>query len=80
MKVLITGVAGFIGSRIAKKFIEENHEVFGVDDLSMGKLSNVNPKIHFLKYDLSDRKVIDLLPKECDFILHLAGQSSGEIS
>ena len=49
MKVLITGVAGFIGSRIANKFIEENHEVFGVDDLSTGKLSNVNSKIHFLK-------------------------------
>lgn len=80
MKILITGVAGFIGSKIAEKFIEENHEVFGVDDLSTGKLSNVNSKTHFLKHDLSDRKVIDLLPKECDFILHLAGQSSGEIS
>ena len=34
MKVLITGVAGFIGSKVAKRFIDEGHRVVGIDNLS----------------------------------------------
>lgn len=80
MKILITGVAGFIGSKVAEKFLKNDHEVFGVDDLSQGKIENIPSKIKFIKYDLSDEKILNILPKECDYILHIAGQSSGEIS
>ena len=38
MNVLITGVAGFIGSRVAQRFISEGHKVVGIDNLSGGKL------------------------------------------
>ena len=37
-KILITGVAGFIGSKIAEKFINDGFEIIGVDDLSSGKI------------------------------------------
>ena len=78
--VLITGVAGFIGSNLAQRFIDENWQVFGVDDLSSGYEENIPNKVHFLKADLSKKKTIKLLPSNCDLILHLAGQSSGEVS
>ena len=80
MKILITGVAGFIGSKIASKFIDEGHEVIGVDDLSSGYIKNLHPKINFFQLDLSNPSSLKLIPKKCELILHLAGQSSSEIS
>ena len=41
MNVLITGVAGFIGSHIAKRFINEGFKVIGIDNLSTGKIKNI---------------------------------------
>jgi len=79
-KVLITGVAGFIGSQVAKRFIREGYEVIGVDDLSSGSVSNIPKGIEFIRSDLSEKTTIVKLPKDCRKILHLAGQSSGEIS
>lgn len=78
-RILITGVAGFIGSHVAARFVQEGFEVIGVDDLSNGKLENVPLGVTFIAGDLSDKKVVEGLP-ECSRILHLAGQSSGEIS
>ena len=80
MIVLITGVAGFIGSKVAQKFIDNKHVVYGIDDLSSGKKSNVPKGLKFIELDLSNPKLIEILPQKCDLILHLAGQSSGEIS
>jgi nucleoside-diphosphate-sugar epimerase len=77
MKILITGVAGFIGSCIAKDFILKGHDIYGVDDLSNGKFSNIPKGLEFIKGDLSNKKIIKHLPNKCDYILHLAGQSSG---
>jgi UDP-glucose 4-epimerase len=79
-RILITGVAGFIGSHVAKKFIEKGFDVFGVDDLSNGFEENIPEGLNFFKQDLSSKNTIDLLPENCSIILHLAGQSSGEIS
>ena len=75
--VIVTGVAGFIGSNLASRLIDLNYKVFGVDDLSNGSEKNIPKKVDFLKFDLSNKK-INLLPRNCKAILHLAGQSSGE--
>lgn len=80
MKVLITGVAGFIGSKIASKFVMMGYEVIGIDDLSNGDKKNIPSGIKFLQLDLSDPNNIGEIPQDCEIILHLAGQSSGEIS
>lgn len=80
MNLLITGVAGFIGSRIAEKSIVNGYHVYGVDDLSQGYMSNIPSEVKFIKMDLSDKSQYDKLPNNIDVILHLAGQSSGEIS
>lgn len=78
--VLVTGIAGFIGSKIARKLISNNYKVIGVDDLSVGRLENIPSQSEFINIDLSNENSLDLLPNKCDYVLHLAGQSSGEIS
>ncbi len=80
IRLLITGVAGFIGSNIAKKAIVKGYEVIGVDDLSSGNKDKIPSEVTFLNLDLSKKESLVHLPNEIDFILHLAGQSSGEIS
>lgn len=79
-KVLITGVAGFIGSHVARRFLKEGCQVVGVDDLSSGKVANVPTGVEFIQGDLASPATRSRLPSACRKILHLAGQSSGEIS
>ena len=52
MKILITGGAGFIGSNIADKYIENGHDVVIVDNLETGRFSNINPKAKFYQMDI----------------------------
>jgi UDP-glucose 4-epimerase len=78
--VLITGVAGFIGSHLARRFRDEGFHVIGVDDLSGGRIGNVPPGIEFIQGDLASAATVVQIPRGCRRILHLAGQSSGEVS
>lgn len=77
---LVTGVAGFIGSRIAAALLASGYRVIGLDDLSVGKLSAVPSDVDFINRDVNDPGLLALLPAKVDYILHLAGQSSGERS
>lgn len=79
-KVLITGVAGFIGSHVARRFLREGYQVVGVDDLSGGNIANIPAGVDFIQGDLALPETIAAIPTDCCRILHLAGQSSGEIS
>lgn len=79
-KVLITGVAGFIGSYVASRFLQEGFSVVGVDDLSSGRIENVPAGLEFIQGNLAQASTITQIPRNCRRILHLAGQSSGEIS
>ena len=79
-KILITGVAGFIGSKVASRFVKEGFEVIGVDDLSNGKKESVPQGLSFIEGNLSDTDFVDSIKDKIDLILHSAGQSSGEIS
>lgn len=80
-KFLITGGAGFIGSHIARRLLSLGHEVWVVDNLTTGYLENVPPGSTFVQLDLSRPEAFDNLPEvPFDAVLHLAAQSSGEIS
>ena len=57
-KILVTGVAGFLGSHLAEKLSELNHEVIGIDNMSGGYKDNVPKKIKFFNLDCCDYKKI----------------------
>ena len=52
MKYVVVGGAGFIGSNIVDKLIEQDHEVVIIDNLSTGKSENVNPKATLCVVDI----------------------------
>ena len=54
MKYVVVGGAGFIGSHIVDKLVEQNHEVVIIDNLSTGKMENVNPKASVEYIDISN--------------------------
>ena len=72
MKTLVTGGAGFIGSHLVDKLINEGNKVLVIDNLSAGRRENINPKAKFFKLDIRDFKRIKPLFKGIDFIFHLA--------
>jgi len=80
-RVLITGGAGFIGSKLAQRFVETT-DVVVVDNLTNGTRDNVPGKAVFVKGDLSEPETYNELDSfdDIDAVLHLAGQSSGEAS
>jgi len=59
--ILITGVAGLVGSRLADWIIENHpeYDVLGIDDLSGGYESNINPKVKFIKMDVNNKSALD---------------------
>lgn len=52
MRILVTGGAGFIGSHVVDAYVAAGHEVTVVDNLSMGKRANLNPRARFIKMDI----------------------------
>lgn len=54
MRVLITGVAGFIGSHLAERLLADGHEVWGIDNLSTGKAENVPAGVTLVVEDIAD--------------------------
>ena len=80
MNILVTGIAGFIGSHIAERLIQEGHTVFGVDNLSNGFKKNIPENAEAFFFDLSVKQNLDVLPSSIDIIIHMAGHASGERS
>ncbi len=71
-KYLVTGGAGFIGSHLVDRLIEQNNEVVVIDNLSTGKKENLNPKADFHQLDICDFEKIKPLFEALDYIFHLA--------
>lgn len=81
MNYLVTGAAGFIGSVIAKKLIKQGHSLTIIDNLSTGYVLNIPKEAQFIQGDVAKEVTIQKLNNvKFDAILHIAGQSSGEIS
>jgi UDP-glucose 4-epimerase len=72
---LVTGGAGFIGSHLVDRLIEENYEVTVADDLSTGKRKQVNPKANFYKVDILSSRLERIFKKERpEVVSHHAAQ------
>ena len=81
--VLITGVAGLLGSRLADWIIENKpqYRVVGIDDLSGGYVENINPKVEFYKIDVNDKKLHQIFKSEQpDYVFHLAAYAAEGLS
>lgn len=76
-KILVTGGAGFIGSHVVDIYVENGYKVFIADNLYSGKKENINKKAKFIKIDIRDKKIKDLIfDEKIDYINHHAAQIS----
>lgn len=78
MKVVITGVGGFIGSNLAKAHLDKNDEVFGVDNFSTGKRSNLNGLTGLVLIESNVSETVGNLPDQADVVYHFASPASPE--
>lgn len=91
---LLTGAAGFIGSRVAEFLLEDGHSVYGVDIINdaydvrlkeyrLGKLGG-RENFHFRKWDISDKAIIealkDWLPEQVAGVINLAAWAGTRLS
>lgn len=84
MNILITGGAGFIGSHLTDALLQRGHHVTIIDDLSTGKIENINhvrafPNFQFVIETIINEAVMDRLVSECDAIFHLASAVGVEL-
>ncbi len=81
MKVLVTGGCGFIGSHVVDAFIREGHDVVVIDNLSSGKIENMNGKAKLYVCDICDDSMEEVFREERpDVVDHHAAQISVPLS
>lgn len=82
--ILLTGAAGFIGSHLAQRLVQEGHTVLGVDNLCTGRMCNLKalerePKFHFIEADVSKTLTSSnqaLSNQKFDHLMHFASPAS----
>lgn len=80
-KVVVTGGAGFIGSHLVDRLIKEGFKVIVIDNLSTGKIENLNKNAKFYKIDICSPKIPQIFKKEkAEIVFHLAAISRVPLS
>ena len=80
MKIFITGVAGFMGSHLAKRMVDLGHEVSGNDNLIGGEKSNLSEKIKFFETDCNDLEKMSDIIKSNEIVYHCAATAHEGLS
>ena len=79
-KILITGVAGFLGSHLAEKLAEMNYKVVGVDNMSGGYEDNIPKNIEFFNFDCCDLDKMKIVMKDVSVVYHCAATAHEGLS
>jgi UDP-glucose 4-epimerase len=74
-RIVVTGVAGFVGSNLARHLLQKGYSVRGLDNLSAGTLENVDQRVEFHKVDIRAPEIYALL-EGADAVFHLAAKTS----
>ena len=80
MKIMVTGVAGFMGSHLAEKLSTLGHDVFGIDNMIGGYEDNIPKNITFHKGDCCDLKKVNFYMKNIDVVYHCAATAHEGLS
>ena len=73
-RILVTGCAGFIGSNLCKRLLDEGYKVVGIDNLAYGLEENIPEGVEFYKSDVRSRDIYPLF-KNIDVVFHLAAKN-----
>ena len=79
-KILVTGVAGFLGSHLAEKLSQMHHTVIGIDNMSGGYKDNVPKNVKFFNYDCCDLKKMNQAMKDIEVVYHCAATAHEGLS
>ena len=79
-KILVTGVAGFLGSHLAEELATLGHEVIGIDNMLGGYEDNIPKKIQFIKCDCCDFEKIQKIMRGVDVVYHCAATAHEGLS
>jgi UDP-glucose 4-epimerase len=81
MNVLVTGGAGFIGSHLVDRLVDEGYRVAVVDDLTNGRREYLNPKAHFYGISIASPKLsVVFAAEKPDIVFHLAAHIDARVS
>lgn len=82
MKILVTGVAGFVGSHCAEHLLKSGHDVCGFDDLSGGSLDNLFPEVDYRTHSICDSFAVDRMFEywKPDIVVHAAAFAAENLS
>jgi nucleoside-diphosphate-sugar epimerase len=76
VRALVTGGAGFIGSNVVDLFLDRDHEVTILDDVSSGYADNCAPQARYVQGDVRDPETVASAIQGCDVVCHLAAPLS----
>ena len=79
-RILVTGVAGFLGSHLSEKFADLGHDVIGIDNMTGGYEDNISNKIEFYKIDCCNFEKVKKIMKNIDIVYHCAATAHEGLS
>lgn len=79
-KIIVTGGAGFIGSHLVDALLERGFDVHVIDNLSSGRMENVNKEAVFYKEDIRNFEAVEKIMKGAEYVFHVAAKPRVQVS